>query len=233
MERGYACGCKTWLPNLTIQQEKNIVIVRWIKPMGHGMKLNTDGASKGSTGLAGAGGTWSLFFAIQNLLCDGYGQNDRELEINGSKWGVLISAAAANSLAANERKPTADHPLCTTAAALAAINLFRRSSNRRIRTGSLSDRNSYLYLNCRSNEHNFAGHGGDIAAVVYEPVVDNTVEVNGNEKTDIGMVVIRGNSVVTIEALRQGHANLLYIVPSQHKLTKPKKMELGLAKQSN
>ena len=32
-------------------------------------------------------------------------------------------------------------------------------------------------------------------------VVDNTVEVNGNEKTDIGMVVIRGKSVVTIEAL--------------------------------
>ncbi|KAE8668434.1 putative small nuclear ribonucleoprotein G [Hibiscus syriacus] len=31
-------------------------------------------------------------------------------------------------------------------------------------------------------------------------VVDNTVEVNGNEKTDIGMV-IRGNSVVTVEAL--------------------------------
>ncbi|KAK6916156.1 LSM domain, eukaryotic/archaea-type [Dillenia turbinata] len=32
-------------------------------------------------------------------------------------------------------------------------------------------------------------------------VVDNTVEVNGNEKIDIGMVVIRGNSVVTVEAL--------------------------------
>ncbi|KAG6437227.1 hypothetical protein SASPL_102139 [Salvia splendens] len=32
-------------------------------------------------------------------------------------------------------------------------------------------------------------------------VVDNTVEVNGNEKSDIGMVVIRGNSVVTVEAL--------------------------------
>ncbi|KAJ9695080.1 hypothetical protein PVL29_010534 [Vitis rotundifolia] len=32
-------------------------------------------------------------------------------------------------------------------------------------------------------------------------VVDNTVEVNGNEKNDIGMVVIRGNSVVTVEAL--------------------------------
>ncbi|KAK6147216.1 hypothetical protein DH2020_018128 [Rehmannia glutinosa] len=32
-------------------------------------------------------------------------------------------------------------------------------------------------------------------------VIDNTVEVNGNEKTDIGMVVIRGNSVVTVEAL--------------------------------
>ncbi|KAL0301642.1 UNVERIFIED_CONTAM: hypothetical protein Sradi_6441000 [Sesamum radiatum] len=39
-----------------LKQEKNIVIVRWIKPRGHGMKLNTDGASKGSTGLAGAGG---------------------------------------------------------------------------------------------------------------------------------------------------------------------------------
>nr|XP_019710680.1 probable small nuclear ribonucleoprotein G isoform X1 [Elaeis guineensis] len=32
-------------------------------------------------------------------------------------------------------------------------------------------------------------------------VVDNTVEVIGNEKNDIGMVVIRGNSVVMIEAL--------------------------------
>ncbi|KAL6496327.1 hypothetical protein OROGR_029585 [Orobanche gracilis] len=32
-------------------------------------------------------------------------------------------------------------------------------------------------------------------------VIDNTVEVTGNEKTDIGMVVIRGNSVVTVEAL--------------------------------
>ncbi|KAF0922302.1 hypothetical protein E2562_031796 [Oryza meyeriana var. granulata] len=32
-------------------------------------------------------------------------------------------------------------------------------------------------------------------------VVDNTVEVNGNDKTDIGMVVVRGNSVVMIEAL--------------------------------
>jgi small nuclear ribonucleoprotein G len=32
-------------------------------------------------------------------------------------------------------------------------------------------------------------------------VVDNTVEVNGNDKNDIGMVVIRGNSVVMIEAL--------------------------------
>ncbi|XP_038702079.1 probable small nuclear ribonucleoprotein G isoform X1 [Tripterygium wilfordii] len=32
-------------------------------------------------------------------------------------------------------------------------------------------------------------------------VVDNTVEVNGNERNDIGMVVIRGNSVVTVEAL--------------------------------
>ncbi|KDP43131.1 hypothetical protein JCGZ_26664 [Jatropha curcas] len=32
-------------------------------------------------------------------------------------------------------------------------------------------------------------------------VVDNTVEVNGDEKNDIGMVVIRGNSVVTVEAL--------------------------------
>uniref|UniRef100_A0A803R9H7 Small nuclear ribonucleoprotein G n=1 Tax=Cannabis sativa TaxID=3483 RepID=A0A803R9H7_CANSA len=31
-------------------------------------------------------------------------------------------------------------------------------------------------------------------------VVDNTVEVNGNENNDIGMV-IRGNSVVTVEAL--------------------------------
>ncbi|KAK2985989.1 hypothetical protein RJ640_026461 [Escallonia rubra] len=32
-------------------------------------------------------------------------------------------------------------------------------------------------------------------------VIDNTVEVNGNENNDIGMVVIRGNSVVTVEAL--------------------------------
>ncbi|XP_060186656.1 probable small nuclear ribonucleoprotein G [Lycium barbarum] len=32
-------------------------------------------------------------------------------------------------------------------------------------------------------------------------VIDNTVEVNGNEKNEIGMVVIRGNSVMTIEAL--------------------------------
>ncbi|KAI9122052.1 hypothetical protein K1719_006741 [Acacia pycnantha] len=29
-------------------------------------------------------------------------------------------------------------------------------------------------------------------------VVDNTVEVNGNEKTDIGMVVIRGNSGLSL-----------------------------------
>ncbi|XP_050914101.1 probable small nuclear ribonucleoprotein G [Lathyrus oleraceus] len=32
-------------------------------------------------------------------------------------------------------------------------------------------------------------------------VVGNPVEVNGNEKNDIGMVVILGNSVVTVEAL--------------------------------
>ncbi|KAM0922285.1 hypothetical protein ACQ4PT_006235 [Festuca glaucescens] len=32
-------------------------------------------------------------------------------------------------------------------------------------------------------------------------VVDNTVEVNGDERNDIGMVVLRGNSVVMIEAL--------------------------------
>ncbi|KAF6150026.1 hypothetical protein GIB67_002808 [Kingdonia uniflora] len=32
-------------------------------------------------------------------------------------------------------------------------------------------------------------------------VIDNTVETNGNEKNEIGMVVIRGNSVVMIEAL--------------------------------
>ncbi|KAH0745518.1 hypothetical protein KY285_007175 [Solanum tuberosum] len=32
-------------------------------------------------------------------------------------------------------------------------------------------------------------------------VIDNTVEINGNDKNEIGMVVIRGNSVVTIEAL--------------------------------
>ncbi|KAF6166268.1 hypothetical protein GIB67_031052 [Kingdonia uniflora] len=32
-------------------------------------------------------------------------------------------------------------------------------------------------------------------------VIDNTVETNNNEKNEIGMVVIRGNSVVMIEAL--------------------------------
>ncbi|KAL5721231.1 hypothetical protein ACHQM5_013818 [Ranunculus cassubicifolius] len=32
-------------------------------------------------------------------------------------------------------------------------------------------------------------------------VIENTHEVIGNEKNDIGMVVIRGNSVVMIEAL--------------------------------
>ncbi|GJP44879.1 hypothetical protein CLOM_g9098 [Closterium sp. NIES-68] len=32
-------------------------------------------------------------------------------------------------------------------------------------------------------------------------VLDNTVEVSGADKTDIGMVVIRGNSVIMIEAL--------------------------------
>lgn len=32
-------------------------------------------------------------------------------------------------------------------------------------------------------------------------VIENTIEVNGNEKNEIGMVVIRGNSVVMIEAL--------------------------------
>ncbi|KAL5998857.1 hypothetical protein ACLOJK_009805, partial [Asimina triloba] len=32
-------------------------------------------------------------------------------------------------------------------------------------------------------------------------MVDNIVEVNGNEKNEIGMVVIKGNSVVMIEAL--------------------------------
>ncbi|KAF5821442.1 putative small nuclear ribonucleoprotein G [Helianthus annuus] len=32
-------------------------------------------------------------------------------------------------------------------------------------------------------------------------VIDNTVEINGDDKHDIGMVVIRGNSVVTVEAL--------------------------------
>ncbi|KAL0305118.1 UNVERIFIED_CONTAM: hypothetical protein Scaly_2997600 [Sesamum calycinum] len=36
--------------------EKKITIVRWRKPNHQGFKLNTDGASKGSTGLAGAGG---------------------------------------------------------------------------------------------------------------------------------------------------------------------------------
>ncbi|KAM3339062.1 hypothetical protein P3S68_031148 [Capsicum galapagoense] len=32
-------------------------------------------------------------------------------------------------------------------------------------------------------------------------VIDNTVKVNGYENNEIDMVVIRGNSVVTIEAL--------------------------------
>eukprot|EP00897_Mesotaenium_endlicherianum_P007339 jgi/Mesen1/6633/ME000034S06078 len=32
-------------------------------------------------------------------------------------------------------------------------------------------------------------------------VLDNTVEVNGQDRNEIGMVVIRGNSVVMIEAL--------------------------------
>ncbi|KAF9594420.1 hypothetical protein IFM89_031022, partial [Coptis chinensis] len=32
-------------------------------------------------------------------------------------------------------------------------------------------------------------------------VLENTIEMNGNDKNDIGMVVIRGNSVVMIEAL--------------------------------
>ncbi|CAA2984874.1 probable small nuclear ribonucleo G [Olea europaea subsp. europaea] len=32
-------------------------------------------------------------------------------------------------------------------------------------------------------------------------VVDNAVEVNGNEKNEFGMVVIEENSVVTVEAL--------------------------------
>ncbi|XP_043694840.1 probable small nuclear ribonucleoprotein G [Telopea speciosissima] len=32
-------------------------------------------------------------------------------------------------------------------------------------------------------------------------VIDNTVDVNGSEKNEIGMVVIRGNSVVMIETL--------------------------------
>ncbi|WOG90392.1 hypothetical protein DCAR_0209636 [Daucus carota subsp. sativus] len=32
-------------------------------------------------------------------------------------------------------------------------------------------------------------------------VIDNTMEVNGDERNDIGMVVIKGNSLVTVEAL--------------------------------
>ncbi|CAI5488000.1 unnamed protein product [Closterium sp. NIES-64] len=32
-------------------------------------------------------------------------------------------------------------------------------------------------------------------------VLDNTVEMSGDDRTDIGMVVIRGNSVIMIEAL--------------------------------
>ncbi|VFQ80284.1 unnamed protein product [Cuscuta campestris] len=32
-------------------------------------------------------------------------------------------------------------------------------------------------------------------------VIDSTEEINGNDKNEIGTVVIRGNSVVTIEAL--------------------------------
>ncbi|XP_043708362.1 probable small nuclear ribonucleoprotein G [Telopea speciosissima] len=38
-------------------------------------------------------------------------------------------------------------------------------------------------------------------------VIDNTVDVNGNEKNDIGMVVIRGNSVVMIETLEPINRN--------------------------
>ncbi|KAL0329004.1 UNVERIFIED_CONTAM: hypothetical protein Sradi_4887100 [Sesamum radiatum] len=38
------------------EPEKKITIVRWRKPNNQGFKLNTNGASKGSTGLAGAGG---------------------------------------------------------------------------------------------------------------------------------------------------------------------------------
>ncbi|GBG74497.1 hypothetical protein CBR_g18907 [Chara braunii] len=34
-------------------------------------------------------------------------------------------------------------------------------------------------------------------------VVDSTIEVVGNERNEIGMVVIRGNSVVMIEALEK------------------------------
>ncbi|KAL1352093.1 hypothetical protein HN51_016082 [Arachis hypogaea] len=41
-------------------------------------------------------------------------------------------------------------------------------------------------------------------------VVDNTVEVNGNENSEIGMVVVRGNSVVTVEALEP--VNFCFIV---------------------
>lgn len=32
-------------------------------------------------------------------------------------------------------------------------------------------------------------------------VLDGTIEINGNDQNEIGMVVIRGNSVVMIEAL--------------------------------
>ncbi|KAK6915906.1 LSM domain, eukaryotic/archaea-type, partial [Dillenia turbinata] len=32
-------------------------------------------------------------------------------------------------------------------------------------------------------------------------VLDNAVEVNGNERIDIGVVVIKGNTIVTVKAL--------------------------------
>ncbi|URE02578.1 40S ribosomal protein [Musa troglodytarum] len=51
-------------------------------------------------------------------------------------------------------------------------------------------------------------------------VVDNTVEVNGNEKNDIGMVVIRGNSVAMIEALEPFVADGVFFAELNEVLTR-------------
>ncbi|KAH9621944.1 hypothetical protein KSS87_000853 [Heliosperma pusillum] len=65
----------------------------------------------------------------------------------------------------------------TTDSASGAL-CFARSSDKRMVVGTLRGFDQFMNL-----------------------VVDNTEEVNGNERNEIGMVVIRGNSVVTVEAL--------------------------------